>query len=235
VNKNTSQENPFINLAFNIALPVLILQKLSTKLGASNALVLALCFPLGFGIYDYVRNHNKNWISLLGVVNTLFTGGFALMHLNGQWFAVKEATFPFLLGIAVWISALIKKPIMKKLFFTPSIFNVDLVEQKAAELNQKTKLDNLFVTSTYLLTLSFMLSSFLNFALASVVFSEIPSELTPDQQTTLLNDQIAQMTWMSFLVIGLPLMLFMGFIFWHLVSNLKKMTLLKTEEILLVK
>jgi hypothetical protein len=68
-----------------------------------------------------------------------------------------------------------------------------------------------------------------------VVFSEIPSELTPDQQTTLLNDQIAQMTWMSFLVIGLPLMLFMGFIFWHLVSNLKKMTLLKTEEILLVK
>lgn len=235
MDKSRQQDHPFINLVFNIAMPVLVLQRLSAKLGPTNALILALMFPLGYGLYDYLRNKNKNWISILGLVNTLFTGGFALLHIEGTWFAVKEASFPLVLGIAVLLSSIFNKPVMKKMFFTPAVFNVSMIEQKISEISSPNDLHRLFRQSTNFLAISFFLSSALNFALASYVFSKIDPNLVADQRTQVLNDQIAQMTWLSFIVIVLPLMLFMGFIFWHLISRLKRMTGLSTDEILVIK
>ena len=121
MNKQTTQDHPFVSLAFNIVIPVLVLQKLTSKLGPTYTLLLALLFPLAYGAYDYLKNHNKNWISVLGVVNTLFTGGFALLKLGGLWFAVKEAAFPLIIGVAVLVSNYLKTPAMEKLFFRLAI------------------------------------------------------------------------------------------------------------------
>ena len=235
MNKQQTQDHPFVSLAFNILIPVLVLQRLSAKLGATNALILALVFPLGYGLYDYFKNHNKNWISVLGFINTLFTGGFALLKLSGIWFAVKEAAFPLLIGIAVLLSNLFNAPAMRKLFFNRTLFNLDLIDQKIAENSNSLALLKLFKKSTYLLATSFFLSATLNFLLAVSVFADLPLDVSEDQKTILLNDQIAQMTWLSFIVIVLPLMLFMGFIFWHLLKNLKKLTGLNTDQILIIK
>ena len=235
MNKQQTQDHPFVSLAFSILIPVLVLQRLSTKLGATHALILALVFPLGYGLYDYFKNHNKNWISILGFVNTLFTGGFALLKLSGIWFAVKEAAFPLLIGIAVLMSNAFNAPAMKKLFYNKTLFNIDLVEKKIAESSNQHALHLLFKKSTYFLAASFFLSASLNFILAVSVFADLPNDVSDDQKTILLNDQIAQMTWLSFIVIVLPLMIFMGFIFWHLIKNLRQLTNLTTDQFLIIK
>lgn len=52
-----SNENPFINLLFNVILPVMVLNQLSKRAGPDGptiALVAALAIPLGYGAYDLV-------------------------------------------------------------------------------------------------------------------------------------------------------------------------------------
>src|SRR5689334_6352051 len=99
------QENPFLNLVINIFLPVMILNKGSLYLDPRLTLLVALCFPLAYGIQDYIRRRHKNYVSLLGMVNIALTGSLALMQLQGIWFAIKEACLPALLGVLVLGSA----------------------------------------------------------------------------------------------------------------------------------
>ena len=139
------QENAFLNLVFNILLPVLILNQLSKKLdenGPLVALIVALAFPIGYGIYDFVTRNKTNYISVLGVVSVAFTGGFALFELSGIWFAVKEAFFPLMIGVAVYVSNKLSKPLLKTLFWNPSVFNIEKIEQNAMRSNQISKLEN---------------------------------------------------------------------------------------------
>ena len=117
--KEPAKENAFLNLIFNIALPVFILNKLSKTIGPLNALILALAFPLAYGAYDLIKRKKVNAFSILGLLNVSLTGGLALMGLNGFWFAVKEAAFPALVGCFVLGSAFTKKPFIETLFLNP--------------------------------------------------------------------------------------------------------------------
>jgi len=71
------QPRPLIDMAVSIVIPSIILMKLSGehRLGADGALVLALAFPLGWGLWELVRYRKFNWIALLGLVSVLLTGG----------------------------------------------------------------------------------------------------------------------------------------------------------------
>ena len=60
------KENLLLNLACNVAAPALILSKLSERLGAKTALVVALSFPLAYGIYDLIKRRNFNFLAALG-------------------------------------------------------------------------------------------------------------------------------------------------------------------------
>ena len=102
VKKNPPNENAFINLLVNIAIPVLILNKLSQKIGPTQALILAVAFPLTYGIYDLIRRKKWNAFSLLGLLNVSITGSLAVFGLGGVWFQIKEAAFPLLIGIFVF-------------------------------------------------------------------------------------------------------------------------------------
>ena len=84
-------ESPLLNLGINIVLPVIILKQLSERINPTVALVVALMFPVGYFLYDYIKLKKKNLISVLGFVNILLTGGLALLNAKGIWFAVKEA------------------------------------------------------------------------------------------------------------------------------------------------
>ena len=74
--------NTLLEIIYNIALPSIILMKLSGDdyLGSMYALVLALLFPLGYGLYDFIKNKSMNFISLLGFLSTLLTGGIGLFE-----------------------------------------------------------------------------------------------------------------------------------------------------------
>ncbi len=228
----SDQENPFLNLIFNIFLPLIILNKGTEPLGPGIALVTALFFPIAFGAYDLLTRKKTNFFSILGLLNIGLTGGFALSGLTGTWFAIKEAAFPLLIGIFVLASAFGKKPFIKTLFLNPQIINVNLLDSKISTEELKTQFEILLKSNTILLSISFALSALLNFFLAVYIFTPIDPLLEETARSSILNQQIAEMTKWSFLVILLPSMIFLMIIFAHLFRGLKKLTGLTIEEIM---
>jgi len=226
------QENPWLNLVFNILLPVLILNKLSKFVGPMWALVLALAFPLGYGAYDLIKRKKTNPLSVLGLLNVLLTGGLAVLGIHGIWFAVKEAAFPTLVGLFVLGSAFTKKPFIETLFLNPAVMKVDLLQERL-RTNQKEAAFHLHMRSaTMWLALSFAFSAVLNFVLARKIFLDIDGTITPEAQSLVLNDQIAQMTTWSMAVILVPSMLFLMGIFWYLIRGIRQNTGLSMEELM---
>ena len=96
-----------LNLLFTIIVPVIILTRFSSEdsLGPDKALALALALPIGYAIYELVRTRKISWSPVIGVVSVLLTGGFRLFDIPPEWLAVKEASIPAALALAILISA----------------------------------------------------------------------------------------------------------------------------------
>lgn len=228
-------ENPFVSIFFNIILPVIILNQLTKRLGENGptiALLVALAFPVGYALWDYRTRRHKNFISLLGVVNILLTGGLALLKLEGLWFAVKEAAFPLVLGIGVIGSAFTRKPLMKVITYNLHVLDMEKIDLRLKEMGRLPAFDRHLRVSTHLFAASFFISSVLNFVLAARIFTNIDPSLSDLERSSILNDQIAQMTWLGFVVIALPLMGFSMGIMWHLLAGIRKLTGMTIDEIM---
>lgn len=221
-------ESLFLNVLFNILLPVGILTKLSKPefLGPVWGLVLALAFPLGYGIYDLIKRKKWNGFSLLGLVSVLLTGGLALLQLDGWWFALKEAAIPFVIGVAVLISVKTKRPLAKMLILNPQVIDVDLIEEKLKDDQAKAQFEQLLKKSTYLVAASFALSAALNFGLARWI-------LTASAGTPEFNEQLGRMTALSFPVIMAPCMVVMGIALYYTITGIKQLTGLGFQDIVI--
>lgn len=224
------KENGLLNILINVILPVLILNKLSDKLGPGLALGLALALPLIYGIYDFYRQRKLNMFSTLGFLNVLVTGSLALLKLGGIWFSIKEAAFPGLISIFVFVSAYTQNPFIKTLLLNPQVMDLDKIEARLAEKNSHSAFAKHLKFCTQLLSLSFVLSAVLNFVLAQRIFLPIDSTLDEAARSTALNQQIAQMTSAGFAVIMVPSIIFMIVILWILLTGVRKHTGLTTEE-----
>lgn len=225
-------ENGFVNIIVNVIVPVFILNKLSTQLGALNALILALAFPLGYGLWDLWQRKKVNYFSLLGLLNVGLTGGLAVASLDGHWFAVKEAVFPLLIGVFVLGSAFTQRPFIKTLLMNPQIMKTDVIDQKLRENNSLVEFESHLKISTYLLAGSFLISALLNYVLAIRIFKPLDPSLASEARSVALNEQIAQMTSSSFLVIMVPSMIILFGILWYLLRGIKQHTGLALEEII---
>jgi intracellular septation protein A len=229
------QKNPLWEILFNIVIPVVLLNKLSKYFGENGplvALLVALSFPIVYALYEYLKEKKKNIWSLVGVVNILLTGGLALMQLEGIWFAVKEAAIPLAIGIAVLISAFYGKPLIKLIIYNDNLIQTELIEAKLREHLKWDEFQQHLKTSTIYLSLSFFVSAILNFVLAKIIFTDIPNTLTELEKSTMLNEQIARMTWLSYIVIMVPSMLILLLVLWHLFRGIKQMTGLSFNEYL---
>jgi hypothetical protein len=219
-----SKENPLLNIVINILLPVIILNKGGKYFDANYVLLAALCLPLGYGIQDYVRRGHKNYVSLLGLINILLTGGLALMSLTGIWFAVKEASLPALLGLMVLASAWTRNPAARLMFCNPQVLNMKDIEERLSQFLREPEFIRLLKRTTLWLSVSFFLSSAMNFGLAWWIFTDIDPTLSAEQTSQVLNAQIAQMTWMGFAVIALPLMVFSAFLIYFFLKRVSALT-----------
>ena len=121
---------PLIDLLVSILLPSIILMKLSgdDNLGATNALLLALAFPVGWGLFELVQYRKFNFIALLGVISVLLTGGIGVLQLDTRWLAIKEAAVPGVTGLAVLISTRTRYPLIRTLLYNEKVINVALVQ-----------------------------------------------------------------------------------------------------------
>lgn len=220
------QENLWINVLCNVAVPALILAKLSSedRLGPEFGLVAALTFPLAYGITDLIRRGKYNFLSILGFVSVLLTGGLGLLKVDGIWFAVKEAAVPLLIGAAILVSTRTRFPLVRSLLYNDKLIETERVRQALEKRANQPAFDRLLGRATLLLSGSFFLSAALNFGLARAF-------LTSPSGTPEFNVQLGKMTAWSWPIIVIPSMLVTLAALWLLVAGVRRLTGLPLEEI----
>lgn len=220
------RENLLLNLACNIAAPALILSKLSTeeRLGPVLGLVVALIFPLGYGVWDAISRRKFNFIAGIGFASTLLTGGFGLAKLDGIWFAVKEASVPLAIALMVMLSMKSKRPLVREFIYNDQVINIAKVDAALAERGAQASFEKLLAQAGWLVTASFFVSAALNFVLARWV-------LTAPAGTPEFNAQLGKMQWLSWPVIVLPSVAMMMFALWRLLGGIKQLTGLELEQV----
>ena len=218
---------PMVDLLVSIIIPSAILMKLSggDDLGASSALIAALAFPLSWGLFELFKYKKFNFIALLGLISVLLTGGIGLLQLDPQWLAIKEAAIPGLIGIAVLISTLTPYPLIKSLLYNPSIINVVKIRKKLNDHNNRKTFEGRLQNATYWLSATFLFSAVMNYILAKWV-------VTSPTGSAAFNEELGQMTLLSYPVIAIPSTIMMMAIMYYLWRTIHDMTGLKLEEIL---
>jgi hypothetical protein len=217
---------PLVDLLVSIVIPSIILMKFSgdDALGATTALVVALAFPLSWGLYELLKYKKFNFIALLGLVSVLLTGGIGLLQLDTQWLAVKEAAIPGLIGITVLISTQTRYPLIKILLYNPRVLNVDKIGQKLDKLGRTEMFEARLLNATCLLGGTFFFSAVMNYILARWI-------VTSPAGSAAFNEQLGQLTLLSYPMIAIPSMAMMLAIFYYLWRTIHGMTGLALEEI----
>ena len=221
------KENLLINLVCTIAVPSLILSKLSdpARLGPELALVVALAFPLGYGVWDFAKRRKFNFVAGIGFASTLLTGGFALAKADGIWFAVKEASVPAVIGLMVLLSTKSKRPLIREFIFNDQVIDIARVDAALEAHGARPAFEKLLAIAGRRVTASFFLSAILNFLLARWC-------LTAPAGSELFNDQLAKMNILSWAVIVIPSTGMMMWALWGLMAGIKDLTGLGMEDIL---
>lgn len=214
------------NLAFNIIIPTLILTKLSSNdyLGPVYSIVVALSFPIIYGLRDYAKSRKANFFSILGIISVVLTGGMSLLQLDPQYIAIKEAAIPAIFGLVTIYSVRTSYPLVKTFLYNDQILQIGKVQNALLaydnELNFEAKLTN----ASYMVAGSFFLSSALNYILAKVVLVSQPG-------TVEFTEELGKMTALSFPIIAVPsTLVLMGTLF-YLLRHIQKLTHLKLEDI----
>jgi hypothetical protein len=222
-----NKPNPLLEIAITIIVPALVLNYLSSaeRLGTTWALILALCFPLGWGLWDWSQRRKLNWLAALGVVSTLLTGAIGLLALDPQWLAVKEAAVPTLIGLAILGSTWVGTPLIRVMVFNAALFNVDKIHEALEKKGNEATFERQLRLGTVFLAGTFFFSAVANYLLARWV-------VTSPAGTTEFNQELGRLTALSYPVIAVPCMLMMmGLMYW-LVRGAKALTGLDLGDML---
>lgn len=216
-----------LNLLCNIAVPTLVLTKFSTDrwLGPLWGLVVALAFPISYGIYDLWVRRKTNTLSILGFISVLLSGGMGLFKADGFWFAVKDAVLPTCIGLFVLVTMRGKSSLLREMIFNEQVVDVPRVEAALQERGQQAAFEALLRRASVWLAASFLVSAPANFALARYILRSPPG--TPE-----FNAELGRMHLIVWPVIVVPSMVALMLIFWNLLKGLAELSGLSTDEIL---
>jgi hypothetical protein len=209
----THKPRPLMDLLISIVIPSVILMKLSgeARLGADGALMLALAFPLGWGSFELLKYRKFNFIGLL--------------KLDNQWLAIKEATIPGLIGIAVLVSTRTRYPLIRTMLFNKNVLNVDKIHERLEQAGNTAQFEARLLKATYWLSGTFFFSSAMNYVLAKwIVISPAGSEA--------FNAELGRMNLLSYPMIAIPSMIMLMAIFYYLWRTIHGLTGLKLEDVM---
>lgn len=214
-----------ISLIINILIPTVIMMRFAgeDKLGAVNALLIALAFPFLYGVWEMAKTRKVGWVPILGLVSIAISGGIGLLKLPASWIAVKEAMIPGILALAILISGWIGKPLAR--LFLDAIIDKDRIYPILEEQNKMDDYDRRTAVATWMLAGTFLLSATLNFILARIV-------VTADGGSQQYTEQIGRMTALSFPVITIPVFIALTASIFYIMSTLSKLTGLEMDEVL---
>ena len=221
------RSRPLLDLLVGIVVPSIVLMKLSDDqaLGAAGALIVALAFPLGLGLYDSIRSRTTNLFAAVGLVSVLLTGGIGLLELDTRWLAVKEAAIPALLGIAVLGATRLGYSPIRLLLYNPTILDTEKIGRILRERDRLAAFESRLRNAGYWLGGTFFFSAAMNYLLATWI-------VTSPTGSAAFNEELGRLTLLSYPVIALPSLAMMLVIFHSLWRSIHRSTGLRFDEIL---
>lgn len=219
--------SPLLEVAVTLLIPSLILMQFSKPehLGAAGALVLALAFPIGWGLRELARSRRFSLFAGLGIISLLLTGGIGLLELDTRWLAVKEAAVPGVLGLIVAASALTRRPLVRVLLYSPLLIDTGRVDAALAERGNLAAFEARLRRATWMLAGSFAFSSVMNYILATWI-------VTSPAGSAAFNEELGRLTLLSYPMIALPATLIMMAVLWHLAVGVKRLAGLSLSDAL---
>ena len=226
--RGEKKESLLLNLVLNIIIPTVVLTKFSGEdaLGPRLSIVVALAFPIIYGLMNFVKQRKINFFSALGVVSVFLTGGISLLELPPKYIAIKEAAIPAALGIATLCSTLTKYPLVRIFLYNDNILATDLIADHLEQRGNTLAFKQVLVMSSYIVAASFFLSSALNYLLAKLVVVSQPG-------TEAFAEELGKMTAYSYIVIVIPSIVVMIFAMYYLFRKITRLTGLALEDVFL--
>jgi hypothetical protein len=249
-------ENPLVNILVNVLIPVMALSYLSKDpaiqeklgqavkpwhLGPAKALVIALVLPLGYGLWFFIKNRKANFMSALGLISVLLTGGITLYLWNtdgtvkstaGLLYGIKEASIPLALSAAILFSHRSPNPLLNVFIYNDTLFDIPRINSRINDEN-RADYQALMFRSTCLFATSFLISAAINLGLSLYLFIGFKHDAPNALET--YNAIVGKITWWSFLVVLVPAFAFLFFTLRKLVAGLKQITGLSDEEVMLAR
>ncbi len=240
-------DNSLLDIIVNVIAPVMILSFMSKDegklwhLGPVIAMSIALILPLSFGIWHFIKHKKLNLLSCVGLFAILLTGLISIylfyneasrQHV-GIIFGVKEAVQPLVIGSLFLITHKMSSPLLNTFLYNDGIFDVKRIEKHVQQKNTLPDYRSLLWKCSLIMFGSFCVSAAANLALSLYFFRDLSPSI--DNWKVEYNEIVGKITGWGFLVIGAPFFVVMAFILYFLIKNLKKITGLETEEILLAK
>jgi hypothetical protein len=219
--------SPLLEIAVTLLIPSLILMQFSKPehLGVAGALVVALAFPIAWGMRQLAQARTFSLFAGLGIVSLLLTGGIGLLELDTRWLAIKEAAVPGVLGLIVAGSALTRRPLVRVLLFTPLLLDTGKIDSALAERGHLPVFEARLRTATWMLAGSFAFSSVMNYLLATWI-------VTSPTGSAAFNEELGRLTLLSYPMIALPSMLIMMLALYYLARSIHSLAGLKLAEAL---
>lgn len=214
-----------LNILITLIIPVVILTRFSGEddLGPTRGLIVALAFPIGYAVYNIWKERKIGWTPVLGVVSVLLTGGIALLELPPELVAIKEASIPLILALALLVSAWIGRPLAR--IFLDQMLDRDKVYVALKERGTMDEYEHRTSIATYLLASAFLLSAALNYGLARYVVTSEPG-------TEAFNSELGRMTALSFPVITIPVMIVLFITIFYILRIVNQLTGLEAEDVI---
>lgn len=216
-----------LELVLCVILPTLVLKYLSPEdqLGPVYGLILGLSLPLGYGIYQFIKEKKFGFIPALGFISILLTSSIGLLELDSRYIAIKEAAIPLIIGIGTIFSLKTRYPLVKTFIYNDKILQIDKVDAALEKHQSQGLFEESLKVATYILAASFLLSAILNYVLAKII-------VTSPSGTPEFNDELGTMNLLSYPVITIPCVIVMIVAMMYLFKKIKKLTGLELEEIL---
>ncbi len=238
-----------LNIILSVLAPVIILNNCSAEgdklweLGTAPALVVALSLPLACGVYSFVAARKIDPITLFGLLGTILTGVVSIYANTGDgaairpdtpwWYAAKEALIALLLGGAMLVNTRGEGSMLRAFIYSDALFDIKAIEGAVAAAGAGAQYGRILSRASIFTASSLFVSAVGNFCLA--LFFLLPVLGTPEaEQAIEYNYAVGKLTWMGYLIIGVPLMATLMLVMRYLIRSLGELTGLSRERLLVV-
>lgn len=235
-----------LNVLLSVLAPVLILDNCSANgdklwhLGTTWAMVVALSLPIGCGIYSLITERKVEAMTGFGLLGTILTGVVTIYANTGDalairpdtpwWYAAKEAAIALLLAGAMLVGSGREGSLLRACVYSDALFDIRSIESTVQQKGLDAGYTAILKKASALTASSLLFSALLNFVLALYFLLPVP-DMPPAEQAVQYNYAVSKMTWMGYLIIGVPLIITLYKVIRYLGNALQQLTGLPDNRI----